>query len=455
MERKTYNNIIMLFDLRTTLIASMLVHLTLAISAIGVHHAYRDRIPGTLCWVVSFASSAAGFGLMILRGMIPDALSIVVANSFVFLGISSLTAGSAAFSGHRFPQKTSIVVAILFIAGHAWYGLVAPSLYHRSLILNCIVIAYSGTASFWLLFPKNGRGNVPKNLPLASVLTIIALIYLARLIVALRFGMRLDWMQASNPDVGGLLMTLILYVSIGLTYLRRMDLIVLENIQETARENDLLLRELNHRTKNTLGLISSLISLQADKLIEPATVLAFQELKERVRTVTTVYKLLSREKKTSAADAGEYLKTLAAGLSESFALKKRGISLTATSDCFMLPEDNLIHLGLIANELMTNAIKYAFPGDRNGSIRLSMKARGSDYILEVSDNGVGLPDPDKTGDHPKTSAYANAIDHGLGLTLVNALTEQLHGKLETGISPEGGAAFVFSFPRPEFPAARV
>jgi two-component sensor histidine kinase len=242
-----------------------------------------------------------------------------------------------------------------------------------------------------------------------------------------------------------MLLTLILYVSIGLAYLRRIDSILLEKIKETALENDLLLRELNHRTKNTLGLISSLISLQTDTLIEPVAVEAFQELRERVRTVTTVCKLLSREKRTNAADAGEYLKTLAAGLSESFALKKRGISITATSDYFLLPEDNLIHLGLIANELMTNAIKYAFPGDRQGSIRLSMKAQGADYILEVSDDGVGLDYPDT---HQSRDFQGS---QGLGLSLVDALAAQLHGKLETRTSPESGAAFLFSFPHPEFP----
>ena len=435
----------MLFDLRTTLIASMLVHLTLALSAIGVHHTYRDRIPGTLYWVISFASSTVAFGLMMLRGMIPDVLSIVVANTFVFLGISSLTAGSAAFSGYRFPLKTTIILAFALAASYTWYGLIAPSLYYRSIIIYGLIIAYSGIASYWLVFPKIGRKKVRRNLLLASAMAIILLIYLVRLILALRFGLRLDWMQAPSPDVGGMLLTLILYVSIGLAYLQRIDSELLEKIQETAQENDLLLRELNHRTKNTLGLISSLISLQADTLMEPEAVDAFQELKERVRTVTTVCKLLSHEKRTNEADAGEYLKTLAAGLSESFALKKRGILLTAASDYYLLPEDNLIHLGLIANELMTNAIKYAFPGERRGSIQLSMKTLGPDCILEVSDDGVGLNNPDNqlSGDLPGSQ--------GLGLSLVDALAAQLNGKLKTGPSPEGGALFQFSFPRPGFP----
>jgi len=314
-----------------------------------------------------------------------------------------------------------------------------------------LLITFSGIASLWLIFPKNGRVKVLINLPLAIALGIISLIYLVRLILALSFGMRHDWMQAPNPDVAGMLLTLILYVSIGLAYLRRIDLILLANIQETAKENDLLLKELNHRTKNTLGLISSLVSLQADTAVEPATVEAFKELRERVRTITTVYKLLSRVKRTCAADAGEYLRTLASGLSESFALKKRGISLTVTCDSLMLPENDLIHLGLIANELMTNAIKYAFPDGRQGFIRLSMKAQASQYLLEVSDNGVGLPEPDRirTEVQPETTPNAKTNDNGLGLTLIGALRDQLHGAMETGTSPEGGASFRFSFPKPE------
>ena len=430
------------------MVASMLIHITLAIAALGVHHTYRDRIPGTLRWVVSFGSSAAAFGLMMLRGMIPDAVSIVVANTFVFIGISSLTAGSAAFSGHHFPLKTTIIVAIAFVGGYTWYGLIIPSLYYRSIILYILLIAYSGIASIWLLFPKDGREKVRINQPLAVAMTFITLMYLVRLILILRFGMRQDWMQASNLEVGGLLLTLILYVSIGLVYLRRIDLILLASIQETAREKDLLLRELNHRTKNTLALISSLVSLQADTLTEAEAMEAFQELKERIRTVNTVSRLLSREKRTNQADAGEYLKTLATGLSESFALLKRHISLTATSDYLMLPEDNLIHLGLIANELMTNAIKYAFPGDRRGTIRLSMRTQTPDCILEVSDDGIGL------SNSGKQQSGVLPGSQGLGLSLVDALAAQLNGKLETGNSPEGGALFRFIFPQPGITVAQ-
>ena len=202
-------------------------------------------------------------------------------------------------------------------------------------------------------------------------------------------------------------------------------------IRDTLREKEVLLREVHHRVKNNLQVISSLLNLQASHLKDPAMRALFAESQSRVHAIALVHERLYQTKDLAHLEIGEYLSSVTTALCRAQNAGERGITMTVEADSMQLPLDIAIPCGLIVSELVTNALKYAFP-DRPGTIRVVLQPAGDHLELTVADNGIGLPadiDPRKT----KT----------LGLDLVFTFAEQLEA--EVTVKREGGTAFVFAF----------
>ncbi|UEM22221.1 PAS domain-containing protein [Skermanella mucosa] len=196
--------------------------------------------------------------------------------------------------------------------------------------------------------------------------------------------------------------------------------------EQLLRQKDLLLREVHHRVRNNLQLISSLLSLQNRTITDPGTLQQFTEARGRIEAVAQVHEQLYLTDQPDLMDFAAFLQGLCANLS------RPGVPVICTRDTPMeLPIDEATPLALIANELIANAVEYAYPDEggvviSGGPVRVILEGRSPGPVeLRVEDDGVGLPLDFEQG-------------HGrLGIRLVRQLTRQLRGQLSTGACGEG------------------
>lgn len=194
-----------------------------------------------------------------------------------------------------------------------------------------------------------------------------------------------------------------------------------EQLTTSLHEKEVLLKEIHHRVKNNMQVVSSLLKLQARKVEDKEAFQILQDSQNRIRTMALIHENIYRSEDLAKIKFYGYIMDLTTGLFELYKPSTSHISLHVdTSDDSMLDIDTAIPCGLIINELVTNALKYGFPEGKSGEIRILFTQTGEDELtLTVSDNGVGLPEDI---DFRKTDS--------LGLHLVTMLAEdQLDGKI--------------------------
>ncbi|HHT18406.1 MAG: PAS domain S-box protein [Euryarchaeota archaeon] len=218
------------------------------------------------------------------------------------------------------------------------------------------------------------------------------------------------------------------------TFVDISDMIAAENqIMASLEEKEVLLREIHHRVKNNLQIISSLMNLQSEYTHEPEILKMFQESKNRIRSMALIHEKLYQSKDLAHIDFVEYLKSLVDMLLGFYREKSNNIDVSLKCGEINLEIDTAISMGLIVNELLSNCFKHAFPGQNRGEVSITLFRSGKNYLLEVADNGVGIPDD---VDIKKTDS--------LGLLIVHTLTLQLKGTLEH--FNDEGTKFRLSFP---------
>ncbi|KKG09768.1 hypothetical protein EO98_17345 [Methanosarcina sp. 2.H.T.1A.6] len=212
------------------------------------------------------------------------------------------------------------------------------------------------------------------------------------------------------------------------------------------------IKEIHHRIKNNLQVISSLLSLEAERFSDAKMLEAFRESQGRVTSMALIHEELYKGDETETLDFAAYLRKLTSDLFGSYNLRKDNISVRLDLEQVYLDMDISIPLGIIVNELVSNALKHAFPAGGKGEIHITlyktgtfahiydtpcpnphyMEKNGSHYILKVSDNGKGIPEEIE---------FQNA--DSLGLQLVNILVEQIDGCIELRRNP--GTEFTIRF----------
>ena len=202
-------------------------------------------------------------------------------------------------------------------------------------------------------------------------------------------------------------------------------------ISDSLKEKVTLLKEIHHRVKNNLQVISSLLSLQSTGLDDPRARDAFEASIRRVRSMALVHERLYRTGDLSEIDFAQYLSAVAMDLAH--ALYVPGVGVKVEAQEIMLSLDLAVPCGLIANELITNALKHAFPGGRGGAVTASL-ARRPDGLLQmtIADNGVGFP--------PGTDVEALG---SMGMTTVRTLVGQVGGSLSIEAGPGARISVVF------------
>lgn len=188
---------------------------------------------------------------------------------------------------------------------------------------------------------------------------------------------------------------------------------------ETALEQkDTLLRELHHRVKNNLQVVTGLLDLQMARIDDAEVIKALNEGKNRIRSMALIHQKLYRTDDLKSVDMQEYLEKLLQEIQSGFAIPGKEVHADIQAKDVNLDIDVAIPLGLIVNELVTNSFKYAFREADEGSVRISLDKENDKFVLKVSDSGPGYDPAQKTG---KAT---------LGLRLVNMLVKQIRGVLE-------------------------
>jgi len=198
----------------------------------------------------------------------------------------------------------------------------------------------------------------------------------------------------------------------------------------SIREKEALLKEIHHRVKNNMQIVSSLLSMQSAKARDDYDKELFIESQGRIRAMSAVHDQLYRSNDFTSIPAGEYLSDLVNGLEASWSRPDRWIRASVEADETALELELAVPIGLIVNELVTNSFKYAFgPGD-SGTIAVSLRRSEDGTVsIVVSDNGHGFPE----------GFDASRGDGGMGYTIINALVQQIGGRLGL-VAPEAGGS---------------
>lgn len=206
----------------------------------------------------------------------------------------------------------------------------------------------------------------------------------------------------------------------------------LSEIQASLHEKEVLLREIHHRVKNNLQITSSLLRLQARSIDDPRARELFDSTQSRIRSIALVHEKLYQSTNLAAIDFADYLRTLADLLLRSYTAASSAIELRVNAEPLPLSVETAVPCGLIANELLSNAIKHAFP-QGTGTIEVTLAQSEGMADLVIADNGVGLPESVGFEGHDT-----------LGLQLVRQLATQIDAAID--IDRTHGTRFRIVFP---------
>jgi len=208
-------------------------------------------------------------------------------------------------------------------------------------------------------------------------------------------------------------------------------------LEQALKDKDMLMKEIYHRVKNNLMVISSLLNLQSRYIKDEEAKGIFKESQNRAHSMAIIHERLYRSSDLKRIDFGDYIRTLANDLYHTYVPDPERVDLKVNVDEIMMDINTSIPLGLIINELLSNSMKHGFPGDTTGEIIIDFHKVDNDFILEVRDTGIGIPED--------MDIYNTG---SLGMQLVTSLTQQISGELELTRTPD--TCFSITFPEKEY-----
>jgi PAS domain S-box-containing protein len=203
-------------------------------------------------------------------------------------------------------------------------------------------------------------------------------------------------------------------------------------LKASLHEKEVLLKEIHHRVKNNMTVISSLLSMQSNYIQDEQSKLLFKESQNRIRSMALIHDKLYQHESLANIEFGNYISDLVRDIKRSYNHQTAFIHIDLQVDTVFMEIGKAIPCGLIINEIFSNAYKHAFKGMEEGRIQISFSKTDDIYTLIVKDNGIGLPEGFDINTSPT-----------LGMQLITALVEQIHGTLE--IKQNNGTTFKVSF----------
>lgn len=218
-----------------------------------------------------------------------------------------------------------------------------------------------------------------------------------------------------------------------------------KELQNAIITRDAMLREIHHRVKNNLQIVTSLLNLQAKGVQGETAQRAFSDIQIRVRALALVHRYLYESDDLKSVNLGAFLKELAASLQLSYGVSDEQVTIEVSADEVWDISDRAVPLALFMTEAMTNALKHAFPQGRKGVIRIVMKAHPDGLIrFWVEDNGIGLSEAQRA---------SRGTQQSLGMSLIKAFARQVDGKLTISGPPGTIVSIEFANKLPERPVA--
>ncbi|MBL8965423.1 MAG: PAS domain-containing protein [Spirochaetaceae bacterium] len=210
-------------------------------------------------------------------------------------------------------------------------------------------------------------------------------------------------------------------------------------LAEALKEKQALLKELQHRVKNSFALISGIVGLEEGRTEDPGLRGTLADLGNRINSLGALYDILYATGDPGSIRLDEYLQGLCKALLDSYSGTAAGVRLGLRAAELRIDVKRAVPIGLLVNEIVTNALKHAFPGRGEGRVEIELSAVGDKVVLALRDDGVGLP---PGGQAPRPE--------GLGLGLIGMIAQQLRAETESGPGPAGrGLAYRFAFPLAE------
>jgi len=204
--------------------------------------------------------------------------------------------------------------------------------------------------------------------------------------------------------------------------------IAADEIKRLLGEKELLLKEVHHRVKNNMSAVAALLYLQAESINDAAAVSALEDARNRITSMMLIYDKLYRTSDYKNVDLPEYISKLVDEISSTYRIDGRNIQFEKNIGIFNMDSQMLFPIGIIINEIITNAFKHAFPGRAEGVIFISVQGYGGSLKLLIKDDGVGVPE-----------SFDINTTEGFGLSLVNILVKQMNGSLE--VRNNGGTEY--------------
>ena len=203
-------------------------------------------------------------------------------------------------------------------------------------------------------------------------------------------------------------------------------------ILDSLKEKEVLLQEIHHRVKNNLQVISSILNLQSSYVKDQHTLEVLQESQQRIKSMSFIHETIYRTADFSSLEFTDYVKTIVSNLIQSYRREGTTVEFLPKMDKVYLSLDQSIPCGLIVNELVSNALKYAFVGRKKGKLEIILREKDNHIHMEVADDGVGMS---KNFNYEKTDS--------LGIQLVYALLEQIDANMEVNMTK--GTSFLIEF----------
>lgn len=204
------------------------------------------------------------------------------------------------------------------------------------------------------------------------------------------------------------------------------------NLEKTIREKELLLAEINHRVKNNLAMVGSLLNLQQAKASDEYNRELFTESRNRILSIASIHQMLYQNRNFEEVDLKSYIDEIIALLQQAYAHQANNVRINKTIDPVTININKAIPLGLIVNEIVSNSFKHAFKDSNKKTIDIYLRAGKNSYMLEISDNGPGINDMNEA-----------LKKNTLGLSLIFDLTEQINARIE--YSNKSGSRFMIYF----------
>ncbi|HAE87985.1 TPA: hypothetical protein DCG86_08170 [Candidatus Marinimicrobia bacterium] len=191
-----------------------------------------------------------------------------------------------------------------------------------------------------------------------------------------------------------------------------------ESLRELVHQKEMLMRELQHRVKNNMNIIASLISLEMRQIRDPDIRGIFLDIRNRIHSMAAIYERLSLTGDPESVELNQYIQTLAENILKTFTVGSNRLHLKTFLDPVRLDTKRAASLGLILNELLTNSLKYAYPNHEKGTITIEIRQTDNQIRFVVKDDGIGLPDD-----------FSPGKEKSMGFMLIKTLVSQLKGKM--------------------------